>query len=173
MSSEPVSQPAGSGLEGKSSLAVRLGLLYWLIPCGLALFIGGLFRPDEWYQTLAKPFFTPPNWLFAPVWTLLYIMIAISAWLVWRPQGFKGSARWPLVIFLVQLALNAAWSWLFFGQRRIDLALMDIIALFVLLVGLITLFNRENKTAAWLLIPYAGWISFATLLNLAFYRMNM
>jgi len=131
-----------------------------------------MFPPDAWFQSLEKPFFNPPNWVFAPVWTVLYILIAISAWLVWRPKGFHGSARFPLVLFLIQLVMNGAWSWLFFGKHRIDWALLDIVALFVLLVGLITLFYRENKLAAWLLVPYAAWVSFATLLNTAFWQLN-
>lgn len=143
-----------------------------MLACGIAMAIGGFFTPGPWYDTLAKPFFTPPNWLFAPVWLVLYILIAISAWLVWRPRGFTESARFPLILFIVQLVMNAAWSMLFFGMERIDLALIDIVALFVLLVGLIRLFYRENKTAAWLLLPYAGWVSFAMLLNTAFWRMN-
>lgn len=143
-----------------------------MLACGAAMAIGGIFLPGEWYDSLVKPSFTPPSWIFAPVWLVLYVLIAIAAWLVWRPQGFRGSARLPLILFVVQLVMNAAWSGLFFGLHRMDLALIDIVALFILLIGLITLFHRENKNAAWLLIPYTGWISFATLLNTAFWRMN-
>ena len=149
-----------------------LGLAGWLCASGAALFVGGRFLPGPWFDGLAKPFFNPPSWVFAPVWTVLYILMAIAAWLVWRPNGFRGTARSPLILFVIQLVMNAAWSWLFFGKHRIDWALIDIIALFVMLVVLILWFYRENKTAGWLLLPYIAWVSFATLLNLAFWRMN-
>lgn len=149
-----------------------LGLFGWVFVCFLAFAFGGRFRPGDWYLTLAKPFFTPPSWVFAPVWAVLYSLIAVGAWMVWRPNGFRGSARLPLILFLIQLVMNAAWSWLFFGKQRMDWALIDIIALFVLLIGLIVLFHREDEKAAWFLMPYTGWIAFASLLNLAFFRMN-
>lgn len=128
--------------------------------------------PGLWFETLEKPFFNPPGWVFAPVWIVLYTQMAIAAWLVWRPDGFRGSARFPLVIYLVQLLFNALWPWLFFGLHRMDWALTDILALFVLLVLLVPAFYREHRTAGWLLLPYVVWIGFATLLNTAFLRMN-
>ncbi len=139
--------------------------------CFGAAAIGAQFTPGAWYASLQKPTWNPPNWIFGPVWTALYLMMAVSAWLVWRRLGWK-VGREPLMLFGVQLILNAAWSWLFFGEHRPDLALIDITALWLAIVATIWIFRTVSQIAAWLLVPYLAWVTFATLLNLALWRLN-
>jgi tryptophan-rich sensory protein len=148
-----------------------LGLGGFVAACVVVAASGALFRPGAWYESLAKPWWRPPNWLFGPTWTALYVMIAISGWLVWRDAGFAGAAL-PLAVYALQLALNAAWSWLFFGLRRMDLALADVAALWLSIALLIALFAPISSMAAWLLVPYLAWVSFAALLNLTMFRLN-
>lgn len=143
-------------------------LLVFVVLTMAAASFGAMFMPGEWYASLAKPSWTPPGWLFGPVWTVLYIMIAVAGWLVWRAQGLGAlTAAW-----LVQLLLNAIWSYLMFGRNRIDLALADI----VLLLGTIALFTaaawRVSRPAALLFVPYVAWVAFATGLNAAIWRLN-
>jgi len=127
---------------------------------------------SDWYRELIKPSFNPPGWVFGPVWTVLYILIGVSFFLVWR-RGFPGKAgRAALVCFLVQLALNAVWTLLFFGLQSPALALVDIVALLVAIVLTIILFSSISRVAACLLIPYLAWVSFATVLNGAIWRLN-
>ncbi len=121
-----------------------------------------------WYATLEKPPFNPPNWIFAPVWTALYLMMAVAAWLVWR----RGNARPALILFALQLLLNAAWSLLFFGLHRVDFALVDIVLLLAALAATALTFRRHSTIAAVLLVPYIAWVSFATALNFAIWRLN-
>ena len=147
------------------------GLLGFVVACVLVASSGAVFRPGAWYESLRKPWWRPPNWLFAPAWTALYIMIAISGWLVWRKAGFAGAAA-PLAVYGVQLLLNAAWSGFFFGLRRMDLALVDVSLLWLSILALILLFAPIDATAAWLLVPYLAWVSFAAFLNLTMLRLN-
>lgn len=130
--------------------------------------VGAAFTPGEWYATLAKPPWTPPNWLFGPVWTALYLMIAVAGWLVWQRVGLGGA----MALFALQLALNAAWSWLFFGRHSIGLALVDILALLVAIVATIVVFWSISRVAGALLVPYALWVGFASALNAAIWRLN-
>src|SRR5579872_4792179 len=109
-------------MEGISIIA----LAGFIIACFLAALTGAFFRPGEWYEQLKKPSWRPPNRLFAPVWTVLYLMIAIAGWLIWRKAGFA-SARWALAVYGVQLVLNAVWTPLFFGLHRIELGVADIL----------------------------------------------
>jgi tryptophan-rich sensory protein len=153
------------------TLTDLLGLGVFIAACVAVASTGALFRPGEWYETLSKPWWRPPNWLFAPAWTVLYVMIAVSGWLVWREAGLAGAAL-PLGLYAAQLALNAAWSWLFFGLRRMDLALADVALLWLSILGMIFLFRPISATAAWLLLPYLAWVSFAAALNLAMVRLN-
>jgi tryptophan-rich sensory protein len=148
-----------------------LGLGAWLAVSFCAALLGGLFMPDEWYGTLTKPSWNPPGWLFGPVWSVLYTMMAVAAWLVWR-QGGWGKQRKPLLIFLAQLALNAAWTPLFFGLHNPGLALLDIALLWLAIVAMIAAFWRVHRIAAALLIPYLAWVSFATFLNFTIWRLN-
>ena len=125
----------------------------------------------EWYASLKKPSWHPPNWVFGPVWTELYAMMAVAAWLVWRQGDFAGQAL-PIAAFLVQLVLNALWSWLFFGLKTPGMAFAEIVALWVAIATTLLLFRRPSATAAWLLAPYLAWVTFATLLNFTLWRLN-
>lgn len=124
-----------------------------------------------WYQTLAKPSWNPPAWLFGPVWSVLYLMMAVAAWLVWRGHGWS-AARTALNWFGIQLALNVLWSFLFFGMQRPGLAFAEIVALWLAIVATCLAFRGKSVTAAWLLTPYLAWTSFAVFLNFAIWRMN-
>ncbi len=124
----------------------------------------------SWYPTVAKPPWTPPSWLFGPVWTVLYVLMAVAGWLVWRTR--VPARRGALVLFGVQLALNGLWSWLFFGWHRIGLGLLDIALLWLAIVATIRAFARVRTAAAWLMLPYLAWVSFAMALNLAIWRLN-
>jgi len=129
---------------------------------------GGIFRPGEWYEQIAKPRWRPPNWLFGPAWLVLFALITASAWLVWREAGF-GLA---LAVYAVQLALNAAWSALFFGLRRPDLAFVDLVALWLSIAAMIALYAPIHETAAWMMVPYLAWVAFAGALNYTIWQMN-
>lgn len=135
---------------------------------------GAMFSPavdPVWYANLRKPSFNPPNWLFGPVWTVLYALIAVSAWLVWRRVGWARGRR-ALVWWCVQLALNAAWTPVFFGVHRIGLALAIIVALLAAIAGTILAFRRHHALAAAMLLPYLAWVAFATVLNASIWRLN-
>ena len=121
-----------------------------------------------WYAQLIKPFFAPPSWLFGPVWTCLYVTIAVAAWGVWQRAGWCRAHRW----WLAQLALNAAWTPVFFGLHRSGLAALVIIALWLAIAGSIAAFAKVERWAAWLLAPYLVWVTFATALNVAIWRLN-
>lgn len=148
-----------------------LGLAGFLLANFAAASSGGFFRPGEWYERLEKPWWRPPNWLFAPAWAVLYLTIAISGWLVWREAGFAGAAL-PLAIYAVQLVLNAAWSAVFFGLKRIDLAFGELVLLWLSIVATIAAFATVHAGAAWLLVPYLAWVTFAGVLNYAIWRRN-
>lgn len=132
---------------------------------------GVIFRPGDWYRHLEKPNWRPPDWLFAPVWTVLYASIALSGWLVWRESGIAGAAL-PLAIYGVQLLLNAAWTPIFFGLHRPGLALVEIMVLWAAILMTIILFQRVSLGAALLLVPYLAWVSFAAALNYSVWRRN-
>ena len=132
---------------------------------------GAVFRPGEWYRRLDKPRWRPPDWLFAPVWTLLYAMIALSGWLVWRDKGLAGVAV-PLTAYAVQIVLNAAWMPIFFGLRRPGLAAIEITLLWVSIVATIFFFYPVSPAAAGLLVPYLAWVSFAAGLTISIWRRN-
>jgi translocator protein len=132
---------------------------------------GAIFRPGEWYKQLDKPRWRPPDWLFAPVWALLYLLIAASGWLVWREAGFSGAAL-PLSVYALQLLLNAAWTPIFFGLHRPGLALMETSILWGSIVATIVMFRPVSAAAALLLVPYLAWVSFASALNFAIWRRN-
>lgn len=125
-----------------------------------------------WYNTLEKPFFNPPNWIFGPVWTVLYILMGISAGLVWKSEVANSIKKKALLIFTFQLIANAAWSILFFSLQSPILAFVDILILLTLIIYTIKLFKPIHKTASTLLIPYLLWVSFATILNLAIVFLN-
>lgn len=143
----------------------------FLLACFAAASTGALFRPGPWYQTLDKPSWTPSDRLFPVAWTALYLAIGAAAWLVWREAGFAGAAL-PLAVWAVQLVLNAAWSWLFFGLRRMDLAFAEVMLLWVVIAATIALFLPISTLAGLILVPYLVWVSFAAALNLAVWQRN-
>ena len=148
-----------------------LGLTAFVLLCFGVSVLGGTATRSaltEWYPALKKPPWTPPGWVFGPVWTLLYPMVAASGWLAWR----EGRARFGPLVYLLQLALNAAWPWLFFAERRPGLALLCIAALCLAIVATIAAFWRLSRGAALLLVPYLAWVAFATALNHAIWRIN-
>lgn len=137
-------------------------------------FVGSLVTNPSipgWYASLQKPAWTPPNWLFGPVWTLLYLMMAVAAWLVWRERGF-GGARLALALFAAQLVLNALWSILFFGLRSPGAALVEIALLWAAILATAAAFWRVTHPAGWLLVPYLWWVTYAAFLNYAIWRRN-
>lgn len=150
-----------------------LALALWIALCGLAGFIGGVASANapDFYTRLDRPPWAPPPALFGPVWTALYLLMAVAAWLVWRERGWS-RARGALGLFVLQLAFNAVWSWLFFSWHRGALALADIVVLWVLLAATIVAFARIRRLAAWLLVPYLAWISFAATLNASVWLRN-
>lgn len=145
-----------------------ISLLVFLAITAAAAVTGSLFRPGPWYETLAKPFWTPPNWLFPPVWTILYIMIAVAGWRVWKVEGLGLAVG----IWAASLALNSAWSWLMFGQKQIGLAGIDVAMLWLSIVAFIAIALPLDRTAALLFVPYLVWVSYAAALNFAIWRMN-
>ena len=156
---------SGRRLPGPVALALFVGVAF------LPALVGARFVPGQWYLELAKPSWTPPGWLFGPVWTFLYLTIGVAAWLVWRRVGFRGAptAWWA---WGSQLVLNAAWSWLFFGLRAPGAALLEICALLAAIAATVIAFGRIRPAAAWLLLPYSVWVAFATALNAAIWRLN-
>jgi tryptophan-rich sensory protein len=150
-----------------------IGLIGWLIISFLAASIGAAASIDasSFYGELVRPGWAPPSVVFGPVWTILYVLMGIAAWLVWRAQGFR-AARMPLILFLVQLAINALWSWLFFGWHLGVLAFADVLLLWWLIVTTIILFWRIRPLAGVLLIPYLLWVSFASALCYSIWKLN-
>lgn len=128
---------------------------------------------DPWYDTLVKPVFNPPSWLFSPVWTLLYIIMGIAAGLVWdKIEEQRDVVRKGLTFFWVQLTLNALWSYLFFGLHNPLLALIELILLWLLIYETFVQFSKVNKTAGYLFIPYLAWVTFAGVLNASIWWLN-
>jgi len=150
-----------------------LGLIGWLLASLATGAVGALAtrHAREFYAGLVKPPWAPPGWVFGPVWTALYLMMSVAAWLVWRQEGWRGAAV-ALALFVAQLLCNALWSWLFFTWRRGGLALADIVLLTGLIVATIIAFARVRALAAVLLVPYLAWVMFATALTLALWRAN-
>ena len=146
-----------------------LGLAFFLFLVVLASSVGGLFPPGEWYAALAKPPLNPPNWLFAPAWAVLYIAMAVAAWLVWKSEHESIS---PLVLWGIQLALNALWSYLFFGLQMVGVALIEVVIMLAFIIVTCISFFRANITAGWLMVPYIVWVTFATYLNAGIWWLN-
>lgn len=137
--------------------------------------IAGIFTTsgvDGWYAVANKPSFNPPNWIFAPVWTTLYILMGIALYLVWKSDAAKNIKQTAVVLFAVQLTLNFFWSFIFFSLQQTGWALVEIIAMWLAIVATIIWFGKISKTAAWLLVPYICWVSFATVLNYAIWKLN-
>jgi tryptophan-rich sensory protein len=125
----------------------------------------------SWYQSIRKPTWNPPDWVFAPVWTTLYVLMGIALFLIWRSQG-KKQKRTAIILFIVQLIANFFWSFIFFDRHQIALALGEIIVLWLLVLLTIFYFARINKVAAWLLVPYVSWVTFAVILNFTIWQLN-
>ncbi len=152
-----------------------LALLGFIILC---LAVGGLGiwatsqSVVEWYPTLNKPSWNPPSWIFGPVWTTLYVLMGVAAWLVWRQDTRFSGVRAALILFAVQLALNSLWSFLFFKFHNPGLALVDIIALLITLALTTWAFFNHSKPAGLLMLPYLAWVTFATFLNFTIWQLN-
>lgn len=142
-------------------------IVFFALTATAALF-GAEFLPGDWYRALAKPVWTPPNAVFGPVWTVLYIMIAIAGWLIWQ----TGDRARVLPVWGIGLLLNALWSWLFFGRHLIGLALMDIVLIWTFIVAFIVLAWPRSRVASFLFMPYLAWVSLATALNFSIWRLN-
>jgi benzodiazapine receptor len=145
-----------------------LSLVVFIVLVVATASTGILFQPGAWYEGLSKPGWTPPNWLFGPVWSVLYLMIAVAGWLVWRIEG----AGLAMLLWLAQLVLNGMWSWLFFGRRRMDLAFVDVVALWLTIAGFILAAWPVSGMAALLFVPYLVWVTIAGALNRAVWRLN-
>jgi tryptophan-rich sensory protein len=156
-----------------------LNLIFWIILCFAVAGISGMWTAGEvagWYRTLTRPSFAPPDWVFGPVWTLLYAMMAIAAWLVATSNASTPAAvaarNWGVAIFLVQLALNFGWSLIFFRWHAIGAALIEVIVMWLAIGATILLFSKSSKIAALLLVPYLAWVTFASALNAGFWFLN-
>ncbi len=155
-----------------------IGLFAWLLLSVVTASIGGAasIQAAPYYAELIRPEWAPPAWLFGPVWTVLYALMAIAAWLVWRIDGFGasgvGRARVALLIFIAQLIANAIWSWLFFYWRDSALAFVDIVLLWLLIAATLVMFWRITPAAGVLLVPYLLWVSFAAALNYSLWQLN-
>lgn len=151
-----------------------IGLLGWLLITLVAAGIGawGSASAPSFYQSLTLPSWAPPPSVFGPVWTVLYLLMAISAWLVWRERSWLGTARMALELYLVQLAVNALWSWAFFAWHQGGFAFALILLLWFLLLATLINFWRINKLAGTLLVPYFAWVSFAAVLNFTVWQLN-
>jgi len=148
-----------------------LALIGWILLCSLAGIFGAQFEPGTWYQLLTKPAWTPPNWIFPVVWPILYILMGISVWLIWKMKNttlLQTEFTW----FFVQLALNALWSWIFFGLHLIGTGLAEILLLWISILFTTLLFWKKNKTAGFLLLPYLLWVGYASALNFAIWQLN-
>ena len=147
-------------------------LIVCIVVCLGAAGIGSLLTTPSlrpWYEGLSKPRWNPPNWLFGPVWTILYLAMAIAAWLVWRKAGVTAA---PMQLFLTQLVLNVAWSALFFRLRSPGLAFTEIVVLWFAILATTIEFWRAVPAAGWLLLPYLIWVGYATALNFSIWRLN-
>ena len=147
-----------------------LNLVFWIALCMLAGFIGSLFSPGEWYQSLQKSLLNPPDIVFPIVWNTLFVLMGIAAWRIGEKQ--RKIVSLALALFVIQLCFNILWSYLFFGMHRPGLAAIEILFLWILILITTFIFYRIDKIAGILLIPYLGWVGFAVYLNLSIYYLN-
>ncbi|AKS40596.1 TspO/MBR family protein [Wenzhouxiangella marina] len=150
-------------------LAASAMLVLFLLLSFSAAATGYFFPPGEWYASLNRPSFAPPNWLFGPVWTTLYVLIAVSGWMIWKRAGWRSPL---LALWLVQMGLNALWTPLFFGMHLLGWALIEMGLLWIAIAACVMRFRPASTTASWLLMPYLAWVSFAFALNLGFWWLN-
>ncbi|MEJ7587360.1 MAG: TspO/MBR family protein [Ferruginibacter sp.] len=127
---------------------------------------------NGWYAVANKPTFNPPNWVFGPVWTALYIMMGVALWLVWKKDGRKEVKKTAIILFAIQLLLNFAWSFIFFYAQRTGWAFVEIIAMWIMILLTIIWFGKLSPGAAWLMVPYIWWVSFASVLNFYIWKLN-
>ena len=127
---------------------------------------------NTWYVTLNKPWFNPPNWIFAPVWTLLYIMMGIAFYLIWKTEAVNYVKQTAVILFAAQLLINFLWSLIFFYLKQPGWAMLDIILMWILIIATIFSFGKISSTAAWLMLPYICWVSFAMILNFYLWKLN-
>ena len=160
-------------MRNDSRIAIASALVSWLAICFLVAAIGALasLQAGAFYAELVRPDWAPPAAIFGPVWTVLYAMMAVAAWLVWRRREIR-LARIALALFLLQLVPNALWSWLFFGWNKGALSFFDIVLLWALSVTTLVLFWRIRTLAGLLLVPYVAWVTFASVLNYEIWRLN-
>jgi translocator protein len=164
--------PGTAGRRAGAGSWLALGL--FVAASFAAAWMGSSFTEPQipgWYESLRKPAWTPPNWLFGPVWSLLYLSMGVAAWLVWRERGL-GGAPLAFALFFAQLALNAIWSILFFGRRSPGAAFAEITVLWAAIFATMVAFWRVSRPAGWLFVPYLWWVTFATFLNYAIWRAN-
>ena len=156
-----------------SPLRQGIGLFGWLMLSFAAAGAGGLasVQAGTFYLDLARPAWAPPAWLFGPVWSVLYLLMGLAAWLVWRTNAVPTRRR-ALVLFVAQLAVNALWTWLFFVWRQGGWAFADVLLLWAMICATIFLFAKVSRLAAALLVPYLAWVSFASALNFALWQFN-
>ena len=154
-----------------SPLRQTVALAGWVLLCFGAAASAAFGSPGQWYAELNKPAWNPPGWIFGPVWSALYLSMAVAAWLVWREGGWHRQRR-ALGLFLAQWALNFLWTPLFFGLHRTGLAFAEILLLWLAIAATAVAFWRIRKTAGALLVPYLAWVSFAAVLNGVLWRMN-
>ncbi len=150
-------------------LVSALALFVFLILSFAASTPGILFGPGDWYDSLQRPFFAPPNWLFGPAWTLFYILMATGAMLAWRQVGLRSAA---LGWWFVQLVLNALWTVMFFGLKSPGLALLEITLMWTAILICLLHFRKVSPAAFWFMLPYLGWVTFAWILNAGFWWLN-
>ena len=150
-----------------------LGLAGWLFVTAIAAGLGAIASANaqEFYSQLIQPSWAPPAWLFAPVWSLLYAMMAVAAWMVWRRHGFQNAST-ALTLFIVQLGANALWTWLFFAWHKGAMSMIEIALLWVLIAATIGAFWQLERKAALLLVPYLAWVTFASALTYAMWQLN-
>jgi len=155
-------------MKPRSTFQQALALLGFIVLTFLAPLAGAFTPPGVWYQTLNKPSWNPPPWIFGPVWTLLYLGMAVAAWLVWK-RGGQGQA---LRLYVVQLALNAAWTPVFFGAHQLGAAFIVIVCMWIAIFLTQRAFQAVSRPAGLLLVPYLAWVSFASVLNFTLWRLN-
>ena len=164
--------------DRRNGSSVWFALVGWIVLAGIAGALGGIasLNARDFYATLVKPNWAPPGWLFGPVWSALYVLIGIAAWLVWRERPADAhdsrARKWGLQLFVLQLVLNALWTWLFFAWRLGALAFAEIVVMWIMIAVTIWQFARVRQWAAWCMVPYIAWVSFAAALTWAVWHLN-
>lgn len=160
-------------MTSRTTLRTWLGLAAWVGVCFLPAAMSLVVETGPWYASLNHPAWTPPSWVFGPVWTVLYLLMGVAAWRVWVKHGFAHRpARVALTLFLVHLILNAAWTGLFFGLHLLTAAAIEIVILWAMILAVLVLFRRHDRVAGALLLPYLLWVTYAATLSIGFAAMN-